>query len=80
MEKNGHKVSEALGADPQRKAVTIQEVRGYVRKDLQTAIMLLDAIYKDQPTCDALADYLHGRFLNHLHQEELKKQPELDFK
>lgn len=57
---------------------TVEDVRTFLKKDLSTCIHMLDAIYRDVNTFNALADYLHGRLMNAKHQEELKKQQELD--
>lgn len=83
---NGNGFPPVLGAEEIENKVsqlpppTIEEVRKYLKADLQMCIMLLDSVYKDQATCEALADYLHGRFMNHRHKKELESQEELKFK
>lgn len=80
MEKNDKSAKGAQGVNFDVKAPSIEEVRRFLKVDLSTAIVLLEAVYKDQATCDALADFLHGRYMNHLHKKELDAQQELGFK
>lgn len=60
------------------KTFTPAEVREMVKRDVHTALLLLDAIYRDQDCINAVGDYLYGRYQNSKHREELKKQTELD--
>lgn len=77
--KNG--VKSELGSEAQTKRiVTLQDAQTWLKRDLQICIACLDAIYKDPNTLNALAEFLHGRYLNNLHQEELKNQTELEIK
>lgn len=75
--KNQKSVSESPG-DSTPKNFTIGQVREMVKKDAHTALLLLDAIYRDQPTLEAISDYLHGRYMNAKHQAELKNQTKLE--
>jgi len=72
---------EVLGTDeqktPESAKFSLDEVRKMVKNDMQCAILLLDAIYRDQPTMDMLADYIYGRFQNAKHKEDLAKQTKL---
>lgn len=77
MEKDFENDSKALGAGKSLQPPTIQEVRKMLKTDLQICLHLLESVYKDQATCDALADYLHGRFMNHWHKKELDAQREV---
>lgn len=63
------------GSEP--KVFTAKEVREFVKRDCNAALLLLDAIYRDPNTLDAVADYLHGRYMNSKHKEELSKQQPL---
>lgn len=56
---------------------SLPQVREFLKRDLSTAIHMLDAVYRDANTLNALADYLYGRLQNLKNQEELKKQPQL---
>lgn len=75
MEKS-KKVSAGLGPDSP-KVFTLDEVKVFVKRDVQAALLLLDAIYRDQNTCDMVAEYLHGRYMNSKHKDELLKQQDL---
>lgn len=77
MEKNAQNGKSAQGAENTPKNLSIEDVRGYVKKDLGVCIHMLDAIYKDQATVDMVADILYGRYLNAKHKEELEKQTKL---
>lgn len=78
MKNNHEEVAEAPGADITKKTFTIEQVESFVKKDLSTAIHLLDAIYRDENTLHQVALFLHGRWENARHQEDLKKQTKLD--
>lgn len=75
---NNKKVSGPTPGVGPTKVFTTTEVRDFVKRDINAAIMCLDAIYKDPNTLDALADYLHGRYMNAKHSEELAKQSKLE--
>lgn len=68
------------GSAPQLPPVapTIDQVRGYVKDDIARALNLLDSVYRDVNTMNALADFLHGRLMNAYNAEALKKQTELE--
>jgi len=80
MNNQNGKVAEALGAEATKKVFTPDEVRTLVKRDVHTAILLLDAIYRDPNTLDAVADYLYGRYQNAKHKEELEAQGSLNLK
>lgn len=73
METNNKNGQSAQGAESP-KPITESEVKEFVKRDIATAINLLDAIYKDQDTINMLSAYLYGRFMNAKHKEELAKQ------
>lgn len=73
METNNKNGQSAQGA-ASPKPLTEGEVKEFVKKDIATAINLLDAVYRDQDTLDMLSTYLYGRFMNAKHKEELAKQ------
>lgn len=69
---------EEVSAD--NKVISILQFRDWVKRDVGIAISCLEAIYRDVDTCNAVAEYLHGRYVNAKHKEELKKQGDLGFK
>lgn len=77
MEKKSS-VSDSPGEAQNKQTFTLEQVREMIKKDTQTAILMLEAIYRDQNTLEAIADYLHGRYMNTKHKEELDKQTKLD--
>lgn len=62
------------GESQPKATFTLEEVKTFVKRDVNSAILLLDAIYRDPNTLDAVAEYLHGRYMNAKHKEELSKQ------
>lgn len=60
------------------KLLSIEDIRRMVKMDTNAALLLLDAIYRDQSTLEAISDYLHGRYMNAKHKEDLEKQTKLD--
>lgn len=84
MVQENEKVTEGLGpkVTPEQffEAVgktDVNQVREFLKRDLSAAIHMLEAVYRDQDTLNALADYLHGRLMNAKQKHELSKQPEL---
>lgn len=74
--KNG--VAEApQGGEPQKKVLTLSDVKGLLKRDLQSSMHMLSAIHDDVDTLNALAEFLHGKYMNAKHAEELAKQTEL---
>lgn len=65
------------GSSESEKVFDINQVRGFVKRDLGVAITLLEAMYKDPATCDAIADYLHGRYMNAKHADDLRRQTKI---
>lgn len=77
-DKNGV-LSEAQGAEDKkekRKVLTLDEVRKMVKRDLPTVIAFLNAV-SDPDVQEQVAVFLHGKYLNSLHKEELDKQLEI---
>lgn len=70
---NGVVQDEALGAESDVKPVTIEVVRGFLKRDLSASIHMLDAIYRDQDILELLAQVMHGKYLNAKHVQELNK-------
>lgn len=60
------------------KPVSLEQVKQWVKRDCNNALLLLEAIYRDPNTLDAVSEYLHGRHMNAVHKEELEQQKELD--
>lgn len=60
------------------KPVSLEQVRQWVKRDCNNALLLLEAIYRDPNTLDAVSEYLHGRHMNAVHKQELDNQKELD--
>lgn len=77
MKKKTDDSEEAPGADSKTKTFDINQIREFVQRDLGVAITLLDAMYKDPATCNAVADFLFGRYMNSKHKEELDKQTKM---
>lgn len=72
------KVSNGQGPDFTNLEVpSIGKVREMCKRDLGVALTMLEAIYRDENTLNAVADYLHGRMVNEKNRQELKKQTEL---
>lgn len=68
--KNG--VSPAQGAGTPQ--IDKNKIKEWMKRDLGFAINLLNAIYSDPDMCDALAEFMIGRFENAKAKEELAKQ------
>jgi len=75
--KNGVPESPKVGEQEKEKPLTLEKVKGFLKKDLHACILLLQACHDDQDVYDALATAVHGKYMNRLHQEELKRQTEL---
>lgn len=75
MENKNKNGSSAQGAE---QPLTLTMVKDFTKKDIACCMHLLEAIYRDQPTMDALADYLFGRYMNAKHKEDLERQTKLD--
>lgn len=80
MNNNGNGFPPVQGTEETKKVFTPEQVREFVKRDVNAAILLLESIYRDVDTLNAVSDYLHGRYLNAKHKEELSKQQELDLK
>lgn len=78
MEKNS-KQSESV-KDGKDKPLTIGEMEKMLKRDIQSAFLLLQALNEDVNTQKAISTFLHGQYLNRRHQEELAKQEQLDIK
>lgn len=78
MIKTNGSVSEAPGAEVKKKPPSVADVKEFAKRDLNSAVMLLDAIYRDDALLEAIAVLLHGRYLNHLHKKELESQVEIN--
>lgn len=76
--KDSKMVSESQGDSKHKSPPTLKEVQEFVKRDVGVCIAMLSAVHNDKPTMDALAEYLHGRYMNALHQEELKAQGNLN--
>lgn len=74
--KTNNNGKEAQGAE--LPTLTQPDIVRWLKRDLPTAINCLDAIYSDPDMLDALATFMHGRYMNSKHKEELKKQAELE--
>lgn len=70
---NGVVEEEAQGVDSVVKPVTIDMVRGFLKRDLSACIFMLDAVYRDQDILELLAQVMHGKYLNSKHVQELNK-------
>lgn len=81
MDKNNVKVAgNGQGPDFSKLEVpSIAKVREMLKRDLGIALNVLDAVYSDENTLNACADYLHGRMLNEKNRDLLKKQTKIDF-
>jgi len=72
-------VWEGLGpkSELEKKVLSLADVKKMVDRDLPVAIALLEAI-RDKDVSDAVAVYLHGKYLNARHREELDSQLNLE--
>lgn len=59
-------------------AVDLSKIKEWMKRDLGFAISFLQALYTDPDMMDAVAQFMHGRLLNHKNQEALKNQTKLD--
>lgn len=59
------------------KSFTIPQVKELTKKDVYSCMLLMKAIYEDDDCLQSLAVFLHGRYMNHLHKQELENQTEL---
>lgn len=60
------------------KKVTLPQVKEFLKRDLNVCLHLLDSVYRDQATLDALAEFLYGRLQNDLHRKDLEKQGKIE--
>lgn len=65
------------GSETPKKIHTEAEFRTMVEYDMKTATHLLVALSQDKDALNHLADFLHGRYMNKLHQTELAGQLEI---
>lgn len=70
----------AQGAGKTKEVATVADFKKYLTRDLTVLQHLLTAIQQDDGTLEMIATVLQGRYLNHLHQEELSKQAELNLR
>lgn len=73
METNSKSNGEALGAEP-----TLNDVERAVKRDLNNALGLLNAVVSDPDFLRYVATFAHGRYINA--QNAKKAQHELDLK
>lgn len=71
MKKTETNGSSAQGVD---EPITVKTIEGYLKKDLQVAISCLEAMHSDPDLLRAMADFMHGRYLNNLNKKEVEKQ------
>lgn len=64
-------------AESSQKLLTIQDVKKMVDRDLQVVTAFLQAI-QDPDVANAVSTFLHGKYMNARHREELDKQVVLD--
>lgn len=64
-------------AESSKKILTIQDVKKMVDRDLQVVSAFLQAI-QDPDVANAVSTFLHGKYLNARHREELDKQGVMD--
>lgn len=80
MEKNKNNgtvgVQDANGKEVQ-KPLTIAEVQSMLRRDVNSVLLLMQAIAQDPAVQQALATFLHGRYMNERHKKELEAQEDL---
>lgn len=73
MEKLNNQAQSAPGVDDATaEAVTVEGVKGYLKKDLSLALGCINAILSDEDLLENLAHFMHGRFQNHLHEKSRK--------
>lgn len=65
------------GEEPQKKVLTLGDVKGLLKRDLHACLLMLQSIHDDVDTLNMLAEVLHGKYMNAKHAEELAKQTEL---
>lgn len=73
---NGVPHAPKVGAE-EKKALTLKDVEGLLKRDLHSCMLMLQSIHDDQDSLNALAASLHGKYLNAKHKEELSRQTEL---
>lgn len=76
MSKKSNESVEAPGAETQ--TFSVVKVREMVKNDLHAALLLLDAVYRDPATLEALSDFIYGRYQNAQHKKELDNQTKLN--
>lgn len=73
----GSKGAEAKTSEREEKTLTLGQVKKMVARDLPTAISFLQACM-DPDIQDQVSIFLHGKYLNAKHKEELDAQTHLD--
>lgn len=72
-------VSETVsqGDSDKKKPLTVGEVEVLLKRDLSACLLMLQAVHDDVDVLRGLANFIHGKYLNQLHQKELELQEEL---
>lgn len=66
MSKITSKVSEAPGAS----VPSVEQIESFLSRDLSVAISCLNAIQSDPDLCRHMAEFMHGRYKNHVNSKE----------
>lgn len=61
-----------------RITLTAAQIEQMVKRDIQSALLLLQAIHDDVDVCRAVATFLHGKYMNDLHTKELANQSKVE--
>lgn len=69
--------AETKTSEKEEKTLTLAQVKKLVARDLPTAISFLQAIL-DPDIQDQVSIFLHGKYLNGKHKDELDAQVKLD--
>lgn len=69
--------SQGVEAEKKEKTLSLADVKKLVARDLPTAISFLEACM-DPDVQDQVAIFLHGKYLNAKHKQELDAQTQLD--
>lgn len=80
MEKQNGVADSPKGAESAKKDWTVAEIKKFIDRDLVAIAYLVDAIRQNPDTVEIIATFLHGRWMNAKHKEELQAQTELDLK
>lgn len=75
--KNGSTIETPVKDGKSKKVLTIEDVNAMVKRDLSVVTAFLQAC-QDPDVANAIGLYLHGKYMNALHREELDKQGVLD--